>query len=517
MSPAPNPNTPAPAPARRAHAWKTDWGVGAPAAGGDPPGEEAAWRPGEREDTRVASTPSKLTVPNLTVLSPSPSPTRADASAERRPKKTAAIEWFDDDADGDDVYRERSRASSAVTNAAAAAASIAAPFTLERPVATARDIDAASSDSDELEIAVTGRRGKIKRPKTKAAAGAAKPEAAKPEAAKPEAASANAKANASSKPAARTTRRPSVRAASPPPTNGTKESPVNLADDDDDEDEEEEEIVPESPEAAAAPRVPSVEGAVFARRASIRGVHRAGAGAAVSAPSRHTPPARLSPPPPSPPRSPAPSPSPVGFQEPRPERPRAPSADAVVDDEDDFEGYDDLLDDDDDGGGGGGAGGRERGSAREPAGSRAAAASVPPGADWAVPCPAFLARPRHHLSRRGEHVYPRTSPRPSWSRVSTTSGEKVFVSCRDQFEMGGGGGGGGSRARGGDREGRWFREDGMNKFVDAQGEVLTGRAAWRASEKRPRRPLDDDDRAGRGGAPATTDGDEGSAARCLRI
>ena len=38
-------------------------------------------------------------------------------------------------------------------------------------------------------------------------------------------------------------------------------------------------------------------------------------------------------------------------------------------------------------------------------------------------------------------------------------------------------------AGGGDREGRWFREDGMNKFVDAQGEVLTGRAAWRASEK----------------------------------
>ena len=63
-------------------------------------------------------------------------------------------------------------------------------------------------------------------------------------------------------------------------------------------------------------------------------------------------------------------------------------------------------------------------------------------------------------------------------------GEKVFVSYRDQFEMGGGGGGGGSRGRGGgDREGRWFREDGMNKFVDAQGEVLTGRAAWRASEK----------------------------------
>ena len=372
-----------------------------------------------------------------------------------------------------------------MTNAAAAAAaSIAAPFTLERPVATARDIDAASSDSDELEIAVTGRRGKIKRPKTKAAAGAAKPEAAKPEAAKPEAASANAKANASSKPAARTTRRPSVRAASPPPTNGTKESPVNLADDDDDEDEEEEEIVPESPEAAAAPRVPSVEGAVFARRASIRGVHRAGAGAAVSAPSRHTPPARLSPPPPSPPRSPAPSPSPVGFQEPRPERPRAPSADAVVDDEDDFEGYDDLLDDDDDDDdddkgrrararvgarAGGGRGGDDVRSPRRGLGgpmSRLPRAPSPP------PLEAWRARLPTHVAAselvKGEYHL----------------GEKVFVSYRDQFEMGGGGGGGGSRGRGGgDREGRWFREDGMNKFVDAQGEVLTGRAAWRASEK----------------------------------
>ena len=36
---------------------------------------------------------------------------------------------------------------------------------------------------------------------------------------------------------------------------------------------------------------------------------------------------------------------------------------------------------------------------------------------------------------------------------------------------------------GGGGVGRWFREAGANKFVDADGEVLEGRAAWRASER----------------------------------
>lgn len=237
--------------------------------------------------------------------------------------------------------------------------------------------------------------------------------------------------------------------------------------------------MPESPEEAAATRAPSVEAAVFARRASLRGVHRAGA--AVSAPSRPTPPARLSPPPPSP--SPSKSSSPAGFQAPRPERPRAPSADVVVDDEDDFEGYDDLLDDDDDDEGGrpsarvdsravGRRGGGDVGSPRRGLGGPMSrlprAPSPPPLAAWRARLPTYVAA--SELVKGEYHL-----------------GEKVYVSYGDQFETGGGGGGGGgagARGRGGgDREGRWFREDGMNKFVDARGEVLTGRAAWRASEK----------------------------------
>ena len=42
-------------------------------------------------------------------------------------------------------------------------------------------------------------------------------------------------------------------------------------------------------------------------------------------------------------------------------------------------------------------------------------------------------------------------------------------------------GGGDAKDSGGG--GRWFREAGANKFVDADGEVLEGRAAWRASER----------------------------------
>ena len=63
-------------------------------------------------------------------------------------------------------------------------------------------------------------------------------------------------------------------------------------------------------------------------------------------------------------------------------------------------------------------------------------------------------------------------------------GEKVFIDYARQFE-------GGQSVRntdpanpaGGGGVGRWFREAGANKFVDADGEVLEGRAAWRASER----------------------------------
>ena len=58
----------------------------------------------------------------------------------------------------------------------------------------------------------------------------------------------------------------------------------------------------------------------------------------------------------------------------------------------------------------------------------------------------------------------------------------------------------------------------MNKFVDAQGEVLTGRAAWRASEK-AKAPADGDDRArARGKRRRRHRRRRGKrGARCLRI
>ena len=55
----------------------------------------------------------------------------------------------------------------------------------------------------------------------------------------------------------------------------------------------------------------------------------------------------------------------------------------------------------------------------------------------------------------------------------------MFIDYARQFD-GGQSGAGGAAERGG---GRWFREAGANKFVDEDGEVLEGRAAWRASER----------------------------------
>jgi hypothetical protein len=75
---------------------------------------------------------------------------------------------------------------------------------------------------------------------------------------------------------------------------------------------------------------------------------------------------------------------------------------------------------------------------------------------------------------------PHFIPASELKRGEYVDGEKVFIDYASQFEGGGGGGGG---ARGGTNEGRWFRDGDSNKFVDTDGEVLEGRAAWRASEK----------------------------------
>ena len=209
--PAPKPSpkpAPAPAPARRAHAWKTDWGVGAPAARRRSADEDAAT---DARGTRASPRRLRRTSPSL---SPSPSLVRADASAQRQPKRRrarlAAIEsdsepepepepeaeaeaegerapraedGDEDLEDSDDepldagltrsAPHKRPRASSAVTNAAAAVAagSSRAPFTLERPVATARDVHPAASSGRTSSDRRHGTEGKIKRPKTKAAAG----------------------------------------------------------------------------------------------------------------------------------------------------------------------------------------------------------------------------------------------------------------------------------------------------------------------------------------------------------
>ena len=79
---------------------------------------------------------------------------------------------------------------------------------------------------------------------------------------------------------------------------------------------------------------------------------------------------------------------------------------------------------------------------------------------------------------------PHFTPASELSKGEYRDGEKVFIDYARQFE-------GGQSVRntdpanpaGGGGVGRWFREAGANKFVDADGEVLEGRAAWRASER----------------------------------
>jgi hypothetical protein len=102
--------------------------------------------------------------------------------------------------------------------------------------------------------------------------------------------------------------------------------------------------------------------------------------------------------------------------------------------------------------------------------------SPPPPASWRRRLPHFT--PAHEL-HKGEYL----------------DGEKVFIDYGNQFGGGGGGGGGGNGRNGGggggrggggtagDIEGRWFTEDGRKKYVDNQGEVTTGKSAYKASEK----------------------------------
>ena len=71
---------------------------------------------------------------------------------------------------------------------------------------------------------------------------------------------------------------------------------------------------------------------------------------------------------------------------------------------------------------------------------------------------------------------PHFTPASELTKGEYRDGEKVFIDYARQFD----GGGGDAHSGGG---GRWFREAGANKFVDADGEVLEGRAAWRASER----------------------------------
>ena len=74
---------------------------------------------------------------------------------------------------------------------------------------------------------------------------------------------------------------------------------------------------------------------------------------------------------------------------------------------------------------------------------------------------------------------PHFTPASELTKGEYRDGEKVFIDYARQFD-GGQSGAGGAAERGG---GRWFREAGANKFVDEDGEVLEGRAAWRASER----------------------------------
>ena len=81
-------------------------------------------------------------------------------------------------------------------------------------------------------------------------------------------------------------------------------------------------------------------------------------------------------------------------------------------------------------------------------------------------------------------MLPHFTPASSLKKGEYMNGEKVFIDYHGQFEGGAGGGASGGNGNGNaDASGRWFRDGGLNKFVDVDGEVLEGRAAWRASEK----------------------------------
>jgi hypothetical protein len=79
-------------------------------------------------------------------------------------------------------------------------------------------------------------------------------------------------------------------------------------------------------------------------------------------------------------------------------------------------------------------------------------------------------------------MLPHFTPASCLKKGEYMNGEKVFIDYHGQFEGGAGGGASGGNGNA-DASGRWFRDGGLNKFVDVDGEVLEGRAAWRASEK----------------------------------
>ena len=83
---------------------------------------------------------------------------------------------------------------------------------------------------------------------------------------------------------------------------------------------------------------------------------------------------------------------------------------------------------------------------------------------------------------------PHFTPARELRQGAFVDGEKVFIDYHGQFHGGGGGGAGAAGDRNGNGngngDGRWFRDGETNKYLADDGEVLEGRAAWRASEKR---------------------------------
>ncbi len=65
-------------------------------------------------------------------------------------------------------------------------------------------------------------------------------------------------------------------------------------------------------------------------------------------------------------------------------------------------------------------------------------------------------------------------------------GERVLMEYGGEVDGGGGGGAGAAGDRSGNGngngDGRWVRDGGTDKDLADDGEVLEGRAAWRASE-----------------------------------